>query len=69
MHNPVEALAIIVDDPPGIAQAMLPAFLQAFIDIAFVKLRVAHQRHHAAGRALAGSEIRPRTGNQIILDD
>ena len=53
----VEALAVVVDDPPAIAQALLPAFEHRLEDIAFVHLGVADQRHHAAFR-LVGREVR-----------
>ena len=63
MHNPIQALAIVVDHPPGVAQIMLPAFLKAFIYIAFIQLCIADQRDHPAQRALAG----PCLGFEIIL--
>ena len=45
-HYAVEALAVVVNDPPGVAEAVLPALEQAFIDISLVQLRVADQRDH-----------------------
>ena len=47
-HDGVEALPVVVDDPPAIAQALLPAFEQRFENVALVELGVADQRHHAA---------------------
>jgi hypothetical protein len=44
----VQALAVVVDDPPQIAHVVLPAFEQGLEDVALVELGVAHQRHHAA---------------------
>ena len=52
-HDPVQRLAVIVYDPPAIAQVVLPAFLKAFIYVALVQLRIADQRHHAAERPVA----------------
>src|SRR4029077_458978 len=43
----VEALAIVVDDPPAIAQALFPTFEDGLEDIAFVELGIADQRNHA----------------------
>src|SRR6185312_3444854 len=61
----VEALAVVVDDPPGIAQVVFPPLEQALIDVALVELGVADERHHAAlGDILAC----PALGADIILD-
>ncbi|TPW08102.1 MAG: hypothetical protein FD124_633 [Alphaproteobacteria bacterium] len=52
----VEGLAVVVDDPPDVAQVVLARLDQRFIDIAFVQFRVAHRRDetaHALGRNLA----------------
>src|SRR4029077_13796221 len=32
-HDRIEALAVVVDDPPTVAQALFPAFQQGFEDI------------------------------------
>jgi hypothetical protein len=48
----VEALAVVVDDPPEIADVVLPAFEQRLEDIALVELGVAGQCDHAAGRII-----------------
>ena len=53
----VEALAIVVDHPPAIAQALLPAFEHRLEDVALVHLGVADQRDHAAFRPV-GREVR-----------
>ena len=65
VHDAVEALAVIVDDPPCIAQVVLPAFLQALVDVAFVEFGVAHQRDHPAERPVCG----PWLGFEIVLHD
>ena len=44
----IQALAVVVDDPPDILDALLPAFEQGLEDVAFVHLGVADQGHHAA---------------------
>ena len=57
----VEALAVVVDDPPAVADVVLVAFDQAFVDVALVKLGIAHQRDHppgiGQGKAAMGDEI------------
>ena len=61
VDDAVEALAVVIDDPPQIADIVFPAFKQRFEDIAFVELRIAHQRHHAARRdAVAHVSVQPR---------
>ena len=65
VHDAVEALAVIIDDPPRIAQVVLPAFLQALIDIALIKLGVTHERDHAAQWPVC----RPGFGFKIVLYD
>ncbi len=47
MHNTVERLPIVINDPPDIAYVMFPTLLQTFINIALIQLGIAHQRHHA----------------------
>ncbi len=47
-HHGIEALAVVVDDPPAIAQTLLPAFEHRLEDVALVELGVADERHHAA---------------------
>ena len=59
----VEALAVIVDDPPAIAQALLPAFEDRLENIAFVEFGVAHERDHAAFRPIES----PAVGAHVIL--
>ena len=52
-HDPVQALAVVVDHPPEIADVVLPALEQGLVDVALVELGVADDRDHAPGR-LAG---------------
>jgi|GEM_PF-3753607 len=64
----IQALAVIVDDPPGIAEVMLPAFDQGLIDIALVELGIAGQRHHAAGRpGVLTARPAPVMGMDVVL--
>src|SRR4029077_2649056 len=44
----IEALPVVIDDPPAIAQALLPAFEDGLEDIALVELGVAEGRILAA---------------------
>ena len=50
VHHAVEALAVVVDDPPEIPHVMLPALEQRLEDIALVELGVAQDRDHATRR-------------------
>ena len=49
-HDRVEALAVVVDDPPDVGDLVLPRFEQRLEDVALVELRIARQRDHAARR-------------------
>src|SRR5262249_37415037 len=61
----IEALAVVVDDPPAIAQALLPALEDGLEDVAFIELGVAHERDHAA----FGPLQTPATGARVILPE
>ncbi len=50
----IEALAVVVDDPPDIPDVVLPRFEHRLEDIAFVELRVAGEGNHPP-RARSGS--------------
>ena len=62
----VEALAVVVDDPPQIADVVLPAFEQRLEDVALVELGVAGERDHPAGRRVGRDQL---LQPQIILHD
>ena len=64
VNDSVQALAVIVDDPPGVAEFVLPSFEQALVDIALVQFRVAHQGDHPARFQRAA----PVLGPDVILD-
>ena len=64
-HHRVEALAVVVDDPPAIAQVLLPAVQQRLEDIALVELGIADERDHAAFRLVLGHTMRAH----IVLHD
>ena len=49
-HDGIEALAVVIDDPPEIADVVLPALQQRLVDVALVELRVAGDRDVAARR-------------------
>ena len=67
-HHGVEALPVVIDDPPAIAQALLPAFEDGLENIALVELGVAKQRDHAAFRPrLSISYLAPAVGAHVIL--
>jgi hypothetical protein len=61
----VERLAVIVDDPPAIADVVLVGLDQALVDIALVELGIAHQRDHAPGFV----RLHHAVGEQIVLDE
>src|SRR5690242_12907897 len=44
----IEALAIVIDDPPEVADVVLGALDNGFIDIAFIELCIADQRDETA---------------------
>ncbi len=62
-HHGIQALAVVVDNPPGVAQAVLPAFQQRLEDIALVHLGVADQRDHAA----LGPVLHPAMRLDVVL--
>ena len=64
-HDAVQRLAVIVDDPPSVAQIVFPAFLQTFVDIALVQFGIANQRHHAA----QGQALPPSFRRDVVLHD
>ncbi len=61
----IEGLAVVVDDPPEVAEIVLPALEQRLEHVALVELGVADQRDHAATLARRS----PFTGLHIILDE
>src|SRR4051794_39516957 len=44
----VEALAVVIDDPPQVTDVVLRALDNRFVDIAFVELGIANERNEAA---------------------
>src|SRR5262249_13015637 len=64
-HYRIEALPVVVDDPPAIADPLLPALEQRFEYIAFVELGVAQKRDHSAFRPFEA----PTVGAHIVLDE
>jgi hypothetical protein len=63
-HHRIEALPVVVDDPPAIAQALLPAFEHGLENVALVELGVADQRDHATFRTAET----PAMCTHVILD-
>src|SRR6185503_1906162 len=61
----VEALAVVVDDPPQVLNVVLRALDDRFVDIAFVELGVSDQRDEAAAVLL----VEPAVGGEIILNE
>jgi hypothetical protein len=59
----IEALAIVVDDPPQVADVVLRALDDRFVDIALVELGITDQRDEAAAILL----VQPAVRAQIIL--
>ena len=55
-HHAVEALAVIVDHPPQIADIVLPAFQQGFVDVALVEFGVARDGDVASRRQVGAAE-------------
>ena len=63
-NHTVKRLPVIIDHPPGVAQPVLPAFLQALVDIALVEFSIAHQRDHPA----RSRTLTPGLGADIVLN-
>ena len=59
----VEALAVVVDDPPQVPDVVLGALDDRFVDVALVELGIADQRDEAA----AVGFVHPAVRGQIIL--
>ena len=52
----IEALAVVVDDPPQIADVVLPAFQQRLVDVAFVEFGIAGDGDVAARRQVGAAQ-------------
>ena len=61
----IETLTVVVDNPPAIAQALLPAFENSFEDVAFVEFGIADERDHARFRPFQS----PAVGADIVLHE
>src|SRR5262249_10165366 len=59
----VETLPVVIDDPPAIAQALLPPLEHGFEDVALIEFGIAEERNHAA----FGPRQTPAMGSHIIL--
>ena len=55
-HDGIEALAVVVHDPPQIADVVFPAFQQRLVDVAFVEFSVAGDGDMAAGRQVGAAQ-------------
>ena len=49
-HDGIERLAVVIHDPPDIADIVLPAFQQGFVDIALIQFGIAHHGDMPAWR-------------------
>ena len=54
----IEALPVVVDDPPAVAQALLPAFQYRLEDVSLIEFGIADQRDHAAFRPIDTPAVR-----------
>ena len=61
----VEALAVVIEDPPQVADVMLGALDQRFVNIAFVEFGVADQSDEAAAIPI----FHPAAAAEPVLDD
>ena len=62
----VEALPVVVDNPPQVPDLVLPALQQRLEDVPLVELRVAGKGDHAPVRATTGL---PFVGTDVVPDD
>ena len=44
----IETLAVVIDNPPSIAQFVLPAFVKCFVDITFIEFGVPNEGNHTS---------------------
>ncbi len=58
-----EALAVVVDHPPAVFEAVLPVFQERLVHVALVDLGIAHERHHAP----LGPTRAPALGVHVVL--
>ena len=56
-HHGIERLAVVVHHPPDIADVVLPAFQQGFVDVALIEFGIAHHRHVTPGGQALGGEV------------
>ncbi len=61
----VQALPVVVDDPPAVLEAVLPVFEQGLVHVAFVDLGVTHDADHAA----LGPGGLPVLGMHVVLHE
>ena len=55
-HDRIETLAVVVDDPPQIADVVLPTLQQRLVDVAFVEFGIAGDGDMAARRQVGAAE-------------
>ena len=63
LDHRIEALAVVVDDPPGVFDAVLPAVYEGFVDVSLIEFGIADKRDHATLRPIRA----PILGVDIIL--
>ena len=61
----VEALAVVVDDPPAAPDVVLVALDQRLVDVALVELGIAHEGNHPAGVGRREAAV----GDEIVLNE
>jgi hypothetical protein len=61
----VQALAVVVHDPPAVLEAVLPVLQQRLVDVALVHLGVAHEGDQTPFRPVLG----PALGVHVILHE
>ncbi len=57
VYHPIQALPVVINHPPDIADVMFPGVHQGFIDIPLVQFRIAHQGDHAPGRFTGWNDV------------
>ena len=66
-HDRVQALSVVVDDPPAVAKAVFPTFEKGLKNVALIHLGIADKGDHTAFRPPVLG-LSPSLGPDVILN-